>query len=292
MGTMDRTEQCTRCGATIAQRARFCTSCGTAVEDSQATVAESRKTEEPSSAVEPTTASTMPAGPSTNSKPSNWKRPAALVGGVVALVVVALLAGFAAVQTLTASDKPLTPTTTEPTVKEQMPAPGGIAQVTVNVRGCDDCTITAEWSASTNSGKPVNETELWNSGELPVRDGKVSFPVPVDKSHGLSFDVFSARDKKEARNVAAIRYQGFPEGTPITPEQAATATEAYGCWAGTTFATATLDLQVDWYTGPSLEGVTSPYLRAYFNPGLATYGDKAETYSGGLSHQNIWSCGF
>lgn len=288
------TARCRSCGAPVAPASSFCTSCGAATHTPQAhesvtgAIAAPATTHSPESPADPGSGPATPNG----GRVSNWVR-FGLPAGIAGLLIVALVVGGLV---LTSNQPSATPTpvqTSSPsTPNPQRPAPGGIAQVTVTVTGCDDCTIKAEWSAATNSTSEVDPTDLWNSGELPVTNGAISFPVPVQKSQGLSFDVFSPRDKKEARNVAVVRYTTVPVGTQVTPQQAASAKQAYGCWAGTTFAEANLNLQVDWYTGPDLKGRPSPYLRAYFNPGLATYGESSDAYKGGLSHQNIWACSF
>lgn len=288
------TTRCRSCGASVGPASSFCTSCGAPIRTPQAneivtgpSVA-STTAHSPESPIDPGT------GPetSTGRTISNWIR-FGIPAGIAGLLIVALVIGGLVSRSNqpTATPTPVQ-TSASSTPNPQHPAPGGIAQVTVTVTGCDDCTIKAEWSAATNSTSEVDPTDLWNSGELPVKNGAISFPVPVQKSQGLSFDVFSPRDKKEARNIAVVRYTTVPVGTQVTPQQAASAKQAYGCWAGTTFAEANLNLQVDWYTGPDLNGRPSPYLRAYFNPGLATYGESSDTYKGGLSHQNIWACSF
>lgn len=131
---------------------------------------------------------------------------------------------------------------------------------------------------------------IWDSGELPVTGGKVSFGVPVAKSQGLNFEVTSPKFGGDAVPIAVVRYPDVPVGTTVTAPQAATNQYAFGCWAGSTFAEETLSLQVDWYTGKAIAGKNVPLLRAYFNPGMATYGTAQETFGGGLGHQNVWSC--
>jgi hypothetical protein len=185
------------------------------------------------------------------------------------------------------SNEPATPPSSPTSSPSKTPAVNGMTQVTVNVAGCDDCTVRAVWAAFTSDAAP---TDIWNSGELPVAGGQVSFPVPVPKSQGLSFEVTSPRDKTNAIPLAVVNYAQVPVGTTVTADQAAASTLAFGCWAGSTFAEETLNLQVDWYSGTEIEGKSASMLRAYFNPGVATYGIATETYGGGLGHQNVWAC--
>jgi len=182
------------------------------------------------------------------------------------------------------TSEPVNPPTTAPS---KSLAVNGMTQVTVKVAGCDDCTVRAVWAAFTPEAVP---TDIWNSGELPVAGGQVSFPIPVAKSQGLSFEVTSPRDKTDAIPVAVVKYAQASTETTVTADQAAASTSAFGCWAGSTFAQETLNLQVDWYAGTDIEGKSASMLRAYFNPGLATYGVATETYEGTLGHQNVWTC--
>lgn len=256
---------CTACGAQLAPGAHFCASCGAPVVGSAAGTGAP-----PAPPVEPAPA-------------SNTRIVLILAAGVIALLIIIAAVGFA-VSRMNSNSAPQVGATT---TSSKNPATNGTTQVTVRVAGCDDCTITAVWAAFPATSAP---SDVWNSGALPVRDGRVSFPVPVTKSQGLSFEVASPRDKKEAVTVAVVRYAKAPIGTTVTAEQAANSTEAFGCWAGSTFAEETLDLQVDWFAGTDIEGNPAQLLRAYFNPGLATFGTASATTNGDLSHQNVWSC--
>ena len=289
----DQTPQfCTACGARLAAGAQFCASCGAAVAGPAPAAGSSAG----AGAVPPPPPSTQPAGyppppsptPDPNPTPaSNNRIVLILAAGVVALLlIIGVIAVAVNRNSGASSDQPGGSPSASASVSKS-PATNGMTQVTLNVAGCDDCTIKAVWAAFSPTAAP---SDIWNSGPLPVVAGKVSFPVPVAKSQGLSFELSSPRDKKEAVTVAVVRYEQSPVGAPVTPALAAGSTLAYGCWAGSTFAEETLDLQVDWFPGTDFDGNPAQMMRAYFNPGLATYGTASETMNGDLAHQNVWSC--
>lgn len=262
---------CTACGAQLVDGAHFCAACGAPVVRTPAATA-------------PPEVSAPPPAPGIDPAPaSNTRIVLILAAGVVALLLIIAIIGFA----VTRKNSETTGTVGVATASSKSPASNGMTQVTVRVAGCDDCTIKAVWAGFPPAATP---DDIWNSGDLPVVNSAVSFPVPVAKSQGLSFEVSSPRDRKDAVTVAVVRYANAPAGTTVTAEQAAASTEAFGCWAGSTFAEETLDLQVDWFTGTDIEGKPGQMLRAYFNPGLATYGTATTTTNGDLGHQNVWSC--
>jgi hypothetical protein len=272
---------CTKCGQQTTPEDVYCANCGHPLSATQYPPPP-----------DPTAAG-LPAGfagpPDGNRPPSN--RNLWIVAAILAaLLLVIVFGGGLFVFLKSRSQVPSVPATPTPTVApSQQPAQNGVSQVTVTVTGCDDCTINAKWSAFSPQTAP--QEPAWTSGELRVANGKVSFPVPVDKSTGLAFEVTSPREKaKDAIPVAVVKYSDLAVGAPVNAAQAAAGKSAYGCWAGTTFAEAALNLQVDWYTGTDFEGKPAQGLRAYFNPGLATYGDPQEAFDGTLAHQNIRSC--
>lgn len=282
-------QYCTSCGAQLTSGAQFCANCGTAVPNISAASSTTASTSGPSTYPAPAEPTPPPTGPPTPS-PTGSGAPASnsrliliLAAGLVFLLLI-IAAVAVGMSRLSANSEPVSLPTGAPS---KIAAINGMTQVTVKVTGCDDCTIRAVWAAFPSDQAP---TEIWNSGPLLVAAGQVSFPVPVAKSQGLSFEVTSPRNNADAVPVAVIKYADVAVGTPVTPTQAAAETKAFGCWAGSNFAEETLDLQVDWYTGTDIEGNSASMLRAYFNPGLATYGIPSEAYNGGLGHQNIWSC--
>ncbi len=283
----------------------FCTKCGRRLTPGDAYCPHCENPVAPASyppPPEPAQTSGLP-GPAAPAVPTALAAPAGdipprngklwiVVALLAALLLLVVLGGGFLLFLKSRSQEPtVSPTPTPTLAPSQQPAPGGIAQVTVNVNGCDDCTINAKWSAFSAQSVPQDPSQLWSSGDLRVANGRVSFPVPVAKSTGLAFEVTSPREKaKDAIPVAVVRYADLTVGAPVSAAQAAAGKSAYGCWSGTTFAEATLNLQVDWYTGTDIEGKPAQGLRAYFNPGLATYGDPQEAFDGSLGHQNVWSC--
>ncbi len=277
---------CTKCGRHLTPGDVFCAHCGHPVAGPVYP-----PPPEPAPVGSAPVASAPVSGAAGDIPPGNRKL-WIIVAVLAAVLAVLILGGGLLLVLKSRSQQPVvTPTPTPTLVPSQEPAPNGIAQVTVKVNGCDDCTINAKWSAFSPQAVPQDPAALWSSGDLRVANGKVSFPVPVAKSTGLAFEVTSPREKaKDAIPVAVVRYSDLAVGAPVTAAQAAAGKSAYGCWSGTTFAEATLNMQVDWYTGTDIEGKPAQGLRAYFNPGLATYGDPQEAFDGSLGHQNVWSC--
>lgn len=160
--------------------------------------------------------------------------------------------------------------------------------VTINVSGCDHCTIKANWSAFSSTNVPPG---AWKSGSLPVTDGRVNFKVPGTFASGLSFEVHSPQNQNaEAVPVAVIHYGNVPTGQPVSAAEASASKAGYGCWAGTTEKQTTLDLTVDWIDGTDIDGNPTKKLRAFFSPGLLSLGAAVPTSNGTLSHQNVWAC--
>jgi hypothetical protein len=208
----------------------------------------------------------------------------ALAAGLIALLVLVALIVFAATRATTTDSPSPEPT---PPAKTELPATDGMTNVTVKITGCDDCLVRAVWSGFTPDEAPIDP---WNSGALAIVNGQVSFVAPVPKTQGLAFELSSPRSQLDFVPVAVTRYEQLTVGAPVTPEAAATSTSAYGCWAGTTMASAELHLTVDWYTGKSLDGTPTTMPRAFFNPGIATFGTPTQAWDGTLGHQNVWSC--
>ena len=288
---------CTACGARLAAGAQFCAACGAPIAGASPAGAASAGAASagaaPATPPPPPDTSTPPAGaPTPDHDPapaSNNRIVLILAAGVIALLlIIGVIALAVNRMSGTSSEQPGGSASASASASvAKSPATNGITQVTLNVAGCDDCTIKAVWAAFSPTAVP---SDVWAAAPQPVVGGKVSFPVPVAKSQGLTFELSSPRDKKEAVTVAVVRYEQSPVGAPVTPALAAGSTLAYGCWAGSTFAEETLDLQVDWYPGTAITGEPAEMMRAYFNPGLATYGTASETTNGDLAHQNVWSC--
>jgi len=213
--------------------------------------------------------------------------PVVAVAASIAVVVVATMS-------LTNREQVQTNTNTDST--QQAPAAAAEVDVTIGVSGCDDCTINAVWALESLSQDTNAPATKWSSGPLPVQDGRVRFTVPASKAQGLAFEVDSPRTEGSETVVkqafAVVRYEGFTASEAVPANRAATARNAYGCWAGTTSAAASLTMQVDW-TQNSLD---EPLMRPYFNPGLESVGNLKQTDQswgdggGALYSVGSWSC--
>lgn len=83
--------------------------------------------------------------------------------------------------------------------------------VTVDLTGCDDCSITAAWSKDGTAGsKQKAKTK-------DVVDGSVTFKVP--KGYWLYFTGTSPEAAVNAATILVTQYVGSSEGARVTPKQ-------------------------------------------------------------------------
>lgn len=289
---------CTRCGRTVDSCAAACLACGSPIaRPSEARFDSSSKSVEASDnsttvltkknngRIDSTGIDVQPTGAVVGSdirsrNPADNRQQKLVAFVIVLLLVISLVAGFGLMRGRGNEAAPVL-------VDSQSTAPvNGMVKVTIVVSGCDDCSINAIWSAPLAG----SDRAPWKTGSTPVSGGVVSFLVPVGYSQGLAFEVISPRDVSGAIPIAVARYEQLAVGTPVSPGKAQLSKRAFGCWGGTTSGSEKLYLHVDWRAGLGAEGNRGEYAFPYFNPGISSFGDAGETWNGGLSHQNIWSC--
>jgi hypothetical protein len=232
-------------------------------------------------------------------------------GGSVAMsVLVLVLAGCSAATSSTGSSPApsASPSSSSPSVIPSSPtpsvspssatpstpspdptSPATVTTIVVTVRGCPTgCRIFAA-----QDGTRADPTRTsWQVSAL-VRDGRVTLKVPVARTKGLHFSVGCPGDVCNSSNAApvvALRYRGLAVGATVTDAVARTRTQASGCWAGTTAATASFALHVTVFPDTILTR-RAHSIRAWMSPQVAVVpGTWESTYHGGLGTQDSVIC--
>ena len=152
----------------------------------------------------------------------------------------------------------------------------------IRVDGCPSCTLTL--------GRAFSKTSsYWRSqGKKVGPDHTVVFHVPTKRTRGLSFElVVPWEDHTGARLNVVTRDAGQPAGKTRNARRAKAATRAFGCWAGTTHATARLHFRVARFTfnrGRSTGAV------AWASPGLRSLQPQVRAWHGSIGNQEIFYC--
>jgi hypothetical protein len=157
--------------------------------------------------------------------------------------------------------------------------------LTLQIPNCEGCVIGLV------SVMAADYEDLWQSKEKKVKDGEVTFKVPVDRTDGLSIGVSAPWEGGvPAHTIVAMRYKGYDVGDKVSYSDIKTAKKASGCWAGTTETEATLKVIVKKVTvqgnmGPVAGSIafakkTQPYLQPM-----------QPTFNGVLATQDVFGCG-
>lgn len=130
---------------------------------------------------------------------------------------------------------PVTAASAEP-LPERARAP--YTNLTLDVVGCDGCTLTA---SSADAGSPTG----WISDPQLVAEGQVLFTAPSEKTSGLSIQVSAPWEGATGYAThVAFRYNGVGIGKYVGFKKARKKKRASGCWAGTVNDAVTLKVKV------------------------------------------------
>jgi hypothetical protein len=103
--------------------------------------------------------------------------------------------------------------------------------VKLKVVGCDGCRIQAVQN--------VDGSLPYQSGTKRVKDGKVEFVVPADRTQQMAFIVFAPFDEVADAGFPMVAMVGWKDREPgqgVSAAYAAGVHKGSGCWAGTTDA--------------------------------------------------------
>ena len=163
------------------------------------------------------------------------------------------------------------------------------AQTTIamNVTGCNGCTITPsqyrKGMKTPFSGKAAK-----------VANGVATLVVPTANTNGMYFSIEAPwKVEINAQPLITVQYKGYAAGSTVTRAQAMASKSASACWAGTTDATASIDVTVKRVLMPAFppnaHHKTSVPL-AYFAPTAVAPGGFSKPYKGVLATQDVWTC--
>ena len=164
-------------------------------------------------------------------------------------------------------------------------APGQNTTLTLTIKNCEDCGVGLV------SVMAADYEDLWQSPEKKVKNGEVTFKVPIDRTAGLSIAVSPPWETAVPyETMVALRYKGYAPGDKVSYSDINDAKKASGCWAGTTEAALTLKVVVKKVTvmgnmGPvngsiAFAKTTQPYLQP-MHP----------VWDGVLGSQDVFGCG-
>jgi hypothetical protein len=158
--------------------------------------------------------------------------------------------------------------------------------ITMNVNGCNGCTITPVQAVT-------GAADVWTGSGGKVTGGSVVLTVPTARTVGMSFNLDASWQVDiNAIPVIVTQYQGFQPGQRVTRQQAMAAKRATACWAGTAEPAVTLRLTVRrvWLPGfPEGTRRTKAPL-AWLVPTAASTGGFSRTSRGVIAQQEAWYC--
>lgn len=119
-------------------------------------------------------------------------------------------------------------------------ATGDVTRVVLRVRGCDGCSMTA------HSYDPDGaDGGLWSSRGAKVRDGRVVFDVPTERTRGMTVTIVAPWEKRVgAVGNVVFRYAGLRPGDRVSTAEARHARRGSACFGGTDADRLTLRVRV------------------------------------------------
>ncbi|MBA3783736.1 MAG: hypothetical protein H0X12_18050 [Nocardioides sp.] len=145
-------------------------------------------------------------------------------------------------------------------------AEAATTQLTIRVVGCEACEVGLTSVLDTGAEMP----DVWSKPSRRVKDGKVTFTVPTDRTAGLSIPISAPWEGSTGYvALASLRYAGAEVGDKVAFRTAREQRHASGCWAGTTAETATLRLKVRRVT---VDGNLGP------TPGVMAWAARTQPY--------------
>ena len=219
--------------------------------------------------------------------------PRRLLNIVASLALIGGLAGCGATSGGGATPTSSTPASpTNPTPDSPSPSASASAEQTVltmNVQGCDACTISA-----IQVGPKDNyfQTPFVAAGR--VTGTQVTLAVPTKYTKGMYFTATCQTgqcNSSNAQPVVVLRYPNQPVGAMVGDAVAASQKTASMCWAGTTGSTASFSLTTTTFADKDLSGNPMTSMRIWASPQIDVVpGTDATTFHGGLGAQDFLHC--
>lgn len=167
------------------------------------------------------------------------------------------------------------------------PAPKGedVTRVVLRVQGCDGCSMRA------HSYDPDGaDGGLWSSRGAKVKDGRVVFDVPTERTRGMTVSITAPWERRVgAVGSVVFRYAGLRPGERVSPADARAARRGSACFGGTDRDRLTLRVRVHRAHFPGTTGrAVAP--AAYAVRTQQTVGPVARTYDGYYGTQDVIPC--
>lgn len=164
--------------------------------------------------------------------------------------------------------------------------PAATTQVTFLAPDCDGCKISlihATWD---------DTEDVWESRQGTVLDGKVTFRVPQQMTHGMSAAIRTPWEGGTGYVThVAFKYAGQATGDRVTIGEARHAGKASACWAGTTADSATIKLATRHVTVPGYDGEHTPAALVYSTVTQDALVPMRKTFHGIVGSQDVNFCG-
>lgn len=163
----------------------------------------------------------------------------------------------------------------------------GATTITLNVTGCEGCTIQAmQYTNQT--------TKVYQSAPSKVKNGVATIGVPTARTKGMYFSIVTPKAPRiNALPLVTVQYKGVAPGATVTKAIAKASKSASACWAGTTSDAATIAVTVKRIvmgSFPNASKKTSVPL-AFFQPSVNAYGGFNKPFKGLVATQDVWVCG-
>lgn len=174
-------------------------------------------------------------------------------------------------------------------VTAQPASAAGTTTVTLQVQGCDGCTIGIVRALSADGNVTPKKPRYWDGGSATVVGGKVVFTVPTAYTPGISFTISAPWEGDTGAVSNIVLGDGSAAGKTLTTMQAKARKKATACWAGTSGPKATIRVSVakatvQGYGGPAVAAL------AWATPSVPTVGPLNSTYKGTLGNQDAYYC--
>jgi hypothetical protein len=152
-------------------------------------------------------------------------------------------------------------------------------------QSCEGCVVTPQAFVPGKKGSYAAKSRA-------VKDGRVTFEVPTNRTRGMSFTINTPRPAAiDALPIIVMQYQGADPGTRVTRAQVLRATSASPCWAGTDQAEVELQVRVTTVVRKAdLFGRTRVPI-AWVVPTQEAFGGFGSLVKGVLAEQDTWPCG-
>lgn len=134
------------------------------------------------------------------------------------------------------------------------------------------------------------DQDVWESRTKRVRDGRVSFTILTEHTHGLSASVRAPWEGSTGFvTMVAFRYGKESAGSKVRLAEARAKKRASGCWAGTDRSAVTIPLKVRKVTVPGNTGPT-PGTIAWTGTTRHWWRPMLPAYRGVLGAQDVIFC--